>query len=41
VIAADKRAANGQNPNIGGNSAAITKPDSDYIRDGYRFPGWR
>jgi prepilin-type processing-associated H-X9-DG protein len=41
VIAAGKRAANGQNPNIGGNSAAITKPDSDYIRDGYRFPGWR
>jgi prepilin-type N-terminal cleavage/methylation domain-containing protein len=41
VIEAGKRAASGQNPNINGISAALTKPDSDYIRDGYRFPGWR
>jgi len=41
VIAAGKRAANGQNPNISGTSAATTKPDSDYIREGYRFPGWK
>jgi prepilin-type N-terminal cleavage/methylation domain-containing protein/prepilin-type processing-associated H-X9-DG protein len=41
VTAAGKRAANGQNPNLGGTSAAATKPDSDYIRQGYRFPGWR
>jgi prepilin-type N-terminal cleavage/methylation domain-containing protein/prepilin-type processing-associated H-X9-DG protein len=41
VIAAGKRAANGQNPNIGGTAAATTKPDSDFIRNGYRFPGWK
>jgi prepilin-type N-terminal cleavage/methylation domain-containing protein/prepilin-type processing-associated H-X9-DG protein len=41
VIAAGKRAANGQNPGIDGTSAATTKPDSDFIRNGYRFPGWK
>jgi prepilin-type N-terminal cleavage/methylation domain-containing protein/prepilin-type processing-associated H-X9-DG protein len=41
VIAAGKRAANGQNPGLDGTSAAATRPDSDYIRQGYRFPGWR
>jgi prepilin-type processing-associated H-X9-DG protein len=41
VIAAGKRAANGQNPNIYGTAAVTTKPDSDYIHNGYRFPGWK
>ena len=41
VITAGKQAANGQTPNINGTAAAATKPDSDYIHDGYRFPGWR
>lgn len=41
IIEAGKRAGNGQTPNINGISASLTKPDSDYIREGYRFPGWK
>ncbi|MCS7338381.1 MAG: prepilin-type N-terminal cleavage/methylation domain-containing protein [Verrucomicrobiae bacterium] len=41
VVAAGLRAANGQNPLINGVSAANTRPDSDFVREHYRFPGWR
>jgi prepilin-type N-terminal cleavage/methylation domain-containing protein len=40
VIQAGQRAANGQAPGLSA-SSATTKPDSDYIHDNYRFPGWK
>lgn len=40
VIAAGRRAADGQNPNLSSPSST-TKPDSEYVRDNYRFPGWK
>lgn len=41
VIAAGLRAANGQSPRLDGVTAASTRPDSDFVREHYRFPGWR
>lgn len=40
VIKAGKLAANGQNPGLSA-PASTTKPDSDFIHDNYRFPGWK
>jgi prepilin-type N-terminal cleavage/methylation domain-containing protein len=41
VIQAGQRAANGQAPNFGGAHSSTTRPDSDFVRENYRFPGWK
>jgi prepilin-type N-terminal cleavage/methylation domain-containing protein len=41
VIQAGQLAANGQNPNLAGVTSDSTHPDSDYVHDNYRFPGWK
>ena len=41
VIAAGRRAADGLTPDFGSASASATRPDSDYIHDNYRYPGWK
>jgi prepilin-type N-terminal cleavage/methylation domain-containing protein len=41
IIQAGQRAANGQAPGLGGVSSTTTKPDSDFVHDNYRFPGWK
>ncbi|HLP77499.1 MAG TPA: prepilin-type N-terminal cleavage/methylation domain-containing protein [Candidatus Paceibacterota bacterium] len=41
VINAGKKAASGTAPGLSGTSAASTRPDSDFVHDNYRFPGWR
>jgi prepilin-type N-terminal cleavage/methylation domain-containing protein len=40
VITAGLRAANGQAPNLTATSGATT-PDSIFVHDNYRFPGWK
>ena len=41
IIAAALRAANGFPPGLVGTSSASTTPDSTFIHDNYRFPGWK